>query len=97
MCWIELERVNFSESGSFVGGEAIEKPALCALRALLKARTFSVQLWESGRFREIIHALLRPFTPFLPPSGPFEGEPEALATVLLRLSVLSIREPMSRW
>ena len=81
MRWIELACVNFGESGSFVGGEAFEKPALCALRALPKARTGSVQLWESGRFREIIPALLPPFTPFLPPSGPFEGEPEALATV----------------
>ena len=38
-----------------------KKRALCALRALLKARTDSVQLWEAGRFREIIPALLRPF------------------------------------
>ena len=48
-----------------------KKPALCALRALLKARTDSVQLWEAGRFQEIIPALLLPFTPFMPPLGVF--------------------------
>ena len=48
-----------------------KNPALCALRALLKARTDSVQLWEAGRFQEIIPALLLPFTPFMPPLGVF--------------------------
>ncbi len=59
----ELGCINLGESATSVGGKVFEKPALCALRALLKARTDSVQLWEAGRFREIIPALLLPFTP----------------------------------
>ena len=66
---IELDCINFVASGALAGEKVFEKRALRALRALPKARRTSVQLWEAGRFQEIVPALLRPFTPFLPPMG----------------------------
>ena len=68
MSGVELVCINIGESAAPGAKKFFKKHALCALRALLKARTDSVQLWAAGRFLEIISApnshLTHPFVVF---------------------------------
>ena len=43
---VELVCIKLGESAPLGSGKVFEKPALCALRALSKAKRGAVQLWE---------------------------------------------------
>ena len=91
--------INLGEAVAFVGGKVLKH--LHFLHYLPPFQSWadprSAQLWEKVHFRELIPALLLDFLHFLPRRDRFRDEPDArsepflvLATVCLRLSVLSI-------
>ena len=101
MAGIELVCINLGESAAFVGGEAFQKPAPAALTCPVHS---CPSFGKVGAAMIFDLPCFCPTCPTCPRRDRFGDEPDArsepflaLATVCLRLSVLSIHELMCKY